>query len=89
MLAGDPGNLDARWGLAEVVLALGRAKEAELLARQVLAMEPSYPLARFTLAKALLEQGRREEAKVLLREELRLRPHPEVAELLNRVLGTP
>ncbi|ETN87400.1 histidine kinase [Thermus scotoductus] len=89
VLAGDPGNLDARWGLAEVVLALGRAKEAELLARQVLAMEPSYPLARFTLAKALLEQGRREEAKVLLREELRLRPHPEVAELLNRVLGTP
>ncbi|GAA6743113.1 ATP-binding protein [Thermus antranikianii] len=89
VLAGDPGNLDARWGLAEVVLVLGRVKEAELLARQVLAVEPSYPLARFTLAKALLEQGRREEARVLLREELRLRPHPEVAELLNRVLGTP
>ncbi|MFM9420123.1 ATP-binding protein [Thermus scotoductus] len=85
VLAGDPGNLDARWGLAEVVLALGRAKEAELLARQVLAVEPSYPLARFTLAKALLEQGKVEEAKALLAEELKRNPDPEVKALLERL----
>ena len=83
VLAGDPGNLDARWGLAEVVLALGRAKEAELLARQVLAVQPSYPLARFTLAKALLEQGKVEEAKALLAEELKRNPDPEVKALLE------
>jgi tetratricopeptide (TPR) repeat protein len=85
VLAQDPGNLDARWGLAEVVLALGRAREAELLARQVLALKPDYPLARFTLAKALLEQGRKEEAKGLLREELRRNPDPEVQALLARI----
>ncbi|GAB5603823.1 hypothetical protein FJNA_23490 [Thermus sp. FJN-A] len=85
VLAQDPGNLDARWGLAEVVLALGRAKEAELLARQVLGLKPDYPLARFTLAKALLEQGRKEEAKRLLQEELRRHPNPEVAALLGKI----
>ena len=85
VLAQDPGNLDARWGLAEVVLALGRAKEAELLVRQVLGLRPDYPLARFTLAKALLEQGKREEAKALLREELRQNPDPEVKALLARL----
>lgn len=85
VLAQDPGNLDARWGLAEVLLALGRAKEAELLARQVLAVRPDYPLARFTLAKALLEEGRKEEAKGLLLEELRLNPDPEVRALLARI----
>ncbi|WP_243090309.1 ATP-binding protein [Thermus neutrinimicus] len=83
VLAEDPGNLDARWGLAEVVLALGRAKEAELLSRQVLAVEPSYPLARFTLAKALLEQGKVEEARRLLVEEFRRNPDPEVKALLE------
>ncbi|WP_243094455.1 ATP-binding protein [Thermus thalpophilus] len=87
VLAQDPGNLDARWGLAEVVLALGRAKEAELLARQVLSLKPDYPLARFTLAKALVEQGRREEALSLLREELRHHPDPEVAAFLRRLEG--
>ncbi|WP_274517305.1 tetratricopeptide repeat protein [Thermus thermophilus] len=85
VLAQDPGNLDARWGLAEAVLALGRAKEAELLARQVLSLKPDYPLARFTLAKALLEQGKKEEAKALLREELRQNPDPEVKALLARL----
>jgi len=85
VLAQDPGNLDARWGLAEVVLALGRAKEAEVLARQVLAVAPDYPLGRFTLAKALLEQGRVEEAKGLLQEELRRAPNEEVAALLRRL----
>ncbi|EIA40022.1 O-linked N-acetylglucosamine transferase [Thermus parvatiensis] len=39
VLVQDPGNLDARWGLAEVALALGRTKEAELLSRQLLALE--------------------------------------------------
>ncbi|MGC8968649.1 MAG: ATP-binding protein [Thermus sp.] len=85
VLAQDPGNLDARWGLAEAVLALGRAREAELLARQVLSLKPDYPLARFTLAKALLEEGRKEEAKGLLREQLRLNPDPEVKALLARI----
>ncbi|GLV47398.1 hypothetical protein TJA_05700 [Thermus sp. LT1-2-5] len=85
VLAQDPGNLDARWGLAEVVLALGRAKEAELLARQVLSLKPDYPLARFTLAKALLEEGRREEARRLLEAELRRNPEPEVRALLERL----
>lgn len=85
VLAGDPGNLDARWGLAEVVLALGRAKEAELLARQVLTVEPNYPLARFTLAKALLEQGKVEEARRLLQEEVVRNPNPEVKALLQRL----
>ena len=89
VLAQDPGNLDARWGLAEVVLALGRAKEAEVLARQVLAVAPDYPLGRFTLAKALLEQGRVEEAKGLLQEELRLRSDPEVAALLRSLSREP
>ncbi|WP_126282033.1 tetratricopeptide repeat protein, partial [Thermus scotoductus] len=85
VLAQDPGNLDARWGLAEVVLALGRAKEAELLARQVLAVKPDYPLVRFTLAKALLEEGKKEEARALLLAELRLNPDPEVRALLARI----
>jgi tetratricopeptide (TPR) repeat protein len=71
-----------RYGEAEAgyrqVLALGRAREAELLVRQVLAVKPGYPLARFTLAKALLEQGKGEEARRLLREELRANPDPEV-----------
>lgn len=89
VLGEAPGNLDARWGLAEVVLALGRAKEAELLVRQVLAVAPDYPLGRFTLAKALLEQGQVEEARRLLREELRLRPDPEVAALLRSLPSGP
>jgi tetratricopeptide (TPR) repeat protein len=87
VLAEDPGNLDARWGLAEVVLALGRAREAELLARQVLSLKPDYPLARFTLAKALLEVGKKEEARRLLAEELRRNPDPEVRALLERLSG--
>lgn len=87
VLAEDPGNLDARWGLAEVVLALGRAREAELLARQVLSLKPDYPLARFTLAKALLEVGKKEEARRLLAEELRRNPDPEVQALLERLSG--
>jgi hypothetical protein len=78
-----------RYGEAEAgyrqVLALGRAREAELLVRQVLAVKPGYPLARFTLAKALLEQGKGEEARRLLREELRANPDPEVERLLREV----
>jgi len=89
VLARDPGNLDARWGLAEVVLALGRAREAELLVRPVLEAYPGYPLARFTLAKALLAQGRREEARLHLAEELRLNPDPEVAAFFQEVFGAP
>jgi predicted Zn-dependent protease len=68
-----------------VVLALGRARGAELLVRQVLAVKPDYPLARFTLAKALLEQGKKEEARRLLREELRANPDPEVERFLREV----
>jgi predicted Zn-dependent protease len=68
-----------------VVLALGRAKEAELLARGVLAVKPDYPLGRFTLAKALLEQGKGEEARKLLREELKANPDPEVERFLREV----
>jgi predicted Zn-dependent protease len=71
--------------LAEVLLALGRAKEVELLARQVLAVKPDYPLARFTLARALLERGRREEALRLLQEELRANPDPEVRRYLREL----
>jgi predicted Zn-dependent protease len=68
-----------------VVLALGRAKEAELLARGVLAVKPDYPLGRFTLAKALLEQGKKEEAMRLLEEERRANPDPEVEALLRKL----
>ncbi|AEV16831.1 hypothetical protein TCCBUS3UF1_17930 [Thermus sp. CCB_US3_UF1] len=89
VLGEDPGNLDARWGLAEVLLALGRAKEAERLARQVLSLEPGYPLARFTLAKALLEGGRLEEARRLLREEAQRNPDPEVLRLLQTLPPSP
>jgi nitrogen-specific signal transduction histidine kinase len=78
-----------RYGEAEAgyrqVLALGRAREAELLVRQVLAVKPGYPLARFTLAKALLEQGKGEEARRFLREELRANPDPEVERFLREV----
>lgn len=83
----NPRHLDARWGLAEVLLAQGRLAEAEGFVRGVLREAPDYPLARFTLAKVLLEKGRREEALGLLKAELAKNPDPEVKALLDRVVA--
>jgi signal transduction histidine kinase/TolA-binding protein len=83
----NPRHLDARWGLAEVLLARGDLPQAEALVRGVLRDDPAYPLARFTLAKVLLEKGNKEEAVRLLRAELEKNPDPEVKALLEKVLS--
>ncbi len=83
----NPRHLDARWGLAEVLLAQGRLAEAEGFVRGVLQEDPDYPLARFTLARVLLEKGDKGEAVRLLKAELAKNPDPEVKALLDKILA--
>ena len=64
-----------RWlFLASVKLRVGKAKEAELAARQALAMEPTEPYAHLALGTALLDQGNKAGAIAEFEEELRLHP---------------
>jgi protein O-mannosyl-transferase len=64
-----------RWlFLASVKLRVGKAKEAELAARQALAMEPTEPFAHLALGQALLDEGDKAGAIAEFEEELRLHP---------------
>jgi tetratricopeptide (TPR) repeat protein len=64
-----------RWlFLASVKLRIGKPKEAELAARQALAMNPTEPYAHLALGQALLDQGDKAGAISEFEEELRLHP---------------
>jgi len=91
ILAREPGDEVAWFGLGQTLLALGRAEEAAEALREAVRLLPGYTAAHRDLGRALLEVGRREEAEAVLAhaqrvaEETRdLQTGREIAVLLRR-----
>src|SRR5215475_1694174 len=66
ILAREPGDEVAWFGLGQTLLALDRADEAATALREAVRLRPDYSAAHRDLGRALLEAGRREEAVAVL-----------------------
>jgi tetratricopeptide (TPR) repeat protein len=70
----DPGLNDARYNLANVLLAAGRLPDATAAYEQLLAAEPKFFQARFNLGRIYEQTGRLDDARGQYRDFLRDAP---------------
>lgn len=70
MIAQDPDNAFARYGLAQELANLGRLEEAVAEFERLIARKPDYFYAYFHGGKALEKLGRTDEARSLYRRGL-------------------
>ena len=82
-LAHSPDNVPLRKHLAETLLGLGRAEEAEEEFRQVLAQDRNSVDLKLGLARAYHQQGKLSHAIVIVEEMIRQRDTPAAAYLLH------
>ena len=82
-LAHSPDNVPLRKHLAETLLGLGRAEEAEEEFRQVLARDRNNVELKLGLARAYHQQGKLSHAIVIVEEMIRQRDTPAAAYLLH------
>lgn len=84
----DPGLVDARNNLADVLHKMLRFEDAEREYRACIAMAPDYLLARCNLGSVLIDLGRFSEAATLIRGVIGLAPaNAQAHTLLGAALG--
>ncbi|MHB1140930.1 MAG: tetratricopeptide repeat protein [Sulfuricaulis sp.] len=74
ILAGDPANVEAKFGLATLLATCGRFSDAIDLFREVIHAKPDHPAALLNLGNALLQQGTPHDAEQSFRALLKLSP---------------
>jgi ATP-dependent 26S proteasome regulatory subunit len=79
----SPDNLPLRQHLAEVLLALGRADEAEQEYRHALGQAPESTAIKVGLANAFYQQGKQTQALVVIEDVLKQATPPARAHLLH------
>jgi cytochrome c-type biogenesis protein CcmH/NrfG len=79
ILLSQPGNVDAKFGLATVLAAGGRLAEAIGLFREVLHARPDHITALINLGNALLQYGNYRDAEQAYRAALKLQPDASAA----------
>jgi tetratricopeptide (TPR) repeat protein len=67
MVAQDPGNAFARYGLAMEYSNTGQLEQAAAAFRELIGVNPNYPYAYFHGGQTLEKLGRRDEARDLYR----------------------
>src|SRR5580658_249231 len=77
----SPNNLPLREHLANTLLSLGRAEEAEQEFRQALALSPDHAKLKTGLARAFAQQGKNSEALAVLESLIKLPNCPPAAHL--------